>query len=73
MGETGASNEFVFVSTDNPVQHVLRNIKKSSKSRQDEKTLIPAFAYFLTASAKNLFLQGRLDTRLCPHAVLRFS
>ena len=29
------------------------------------------FCAFLSASTKNLFLQGRLDTRMCPHAVSR--
>ena len=44
-------------------------IMKSSKVRQDQKTLISVLAHFLNASAKILFLQGRLETRPCTHAV----
>ena len=38
--------------------------KKIRKFRHDQKTLISVFAYFLSVSAKNLFLQERLDTML---------
>ena len=37
---TGASLKLAFVFTDNPVQNILRKIKKSSKVRQKQKTLI---------------------------------
>ena len=37
------------------------------------KTLIPAFVSVFTATAKNCFLQGRLDTILCLHPILIFS
>ena len=50
----------------------MRNIKKSSKVRQDRKTLISVIAYFLSASVNNLFLKGRLDTKLCLYAYLSF-
>ena len=33
---------------------------------QDQKALIAAFAYFLSASAKNSFLKRRLGARLSP-------
>ena len=57
----------------NSVQNVLRKIKKSSNVIQDLKTLISVFAYVLsTTSAKNLFLQGRRDTKSWFHVVLRF-
>ena len=45
--------------------------KKSSKVTDSQQILIFVFAYFLSGSGKNLFLQGRLG-KLCPHAVLRF-
>ena len=47
-----------------PVQNVLGEIKNSRKFRQNRKTLMSVFAYFLSASSKNLFLQGRLGTKL---------
>lgn len=31
---------------------------------------MPVFAYFLSANANNSFLQERLGTRSCPHAIL---
>ena len=40
--------------------------------RQRRKNFISVFAHFFSASATNLFLQGRLDTRLCLYAVLWF-
>ena len=39
--------------------------KKSSKVRQNQKTSTSVFTYFLSAIAKNPFLQGRLGTELC--------
>ena len=50
----------------------MRKIKKSSKVRQDRKTLISVIAYFLSASVNNLFLKERLDTKLCLYAYLSF-
>ena len=46
---------------------------KLCKVRQDHKTLISVFLIFLSASAKSLFRQRKLDTKLCPETVLRFS
>ena len=40
---TGVSYELAFVSKDNPVQNILRKIKKSSKVRQKKNTLICVF------------------------------
>ena len=34
------------------MQNVLRKIEKSSKFREEQKTLIPVFAYFLSNGAK---------------------
>ena len=46
--------------------------KKSRRIRQIWETLISFFMYFLRASAKPLFVQGRLVAKICLHAVLRF-
>ena len=67
-----ANSKLAFVSKENPLKNTLGKIKKSKKVRQYRKALIPAFANFLRVSARNLFLQVRLDGGLCPHAVLRF-
>ena len=56
----------------NHVQSILRKIKKSSKVTQNWKENDTVSACFLRSITKNLFLQGRLGTRLCPHVVLRF-
>ena len=45
----------------NLLQNILGEIKKSKKVSQYRETLIPVFAHFLSASAKNLFLQKSLD------------
>ena len=45
---------------------------KSSKIRIKQKTLISAFALFLTAIAKSSFLEETMDTRLYTHSILRF-
>ena len=45
---------------------------KFGKIAHEQKTLISSFAYFLTAIAKVLFLQGRLGTMLCLYPNLRF-
>ena len=47
--------------------------KKLSKARQNRKTLISVYVYFLSASSKNLYLLGKLGTDLCIHVSLRFS
>ena len=39
----------------NQLQNIFGKIKQSIKFKQDHKTLISAFAYFLRASAKDLF------------------
>ena len=41
----------------NQWQNILLKVRKSSKTGQDQKTLISAFAYVLTAVAKNKFLE----------------
>ena len=56
----------------NPVQNVLRKIKNSSKVRQNRKTFMSIVEYFLSTSAKNLFSQGRLGTRLLFRALLQW-
>ena len=38
----------------NPLQNILRKIKKSREVRKERETLISAFAYFMSASTKNL-------------------
>ena len=48
-------------------------IKKSGKAGQNRKILMPDSSNFLSFIAKNLFLQGKLDTRLCSHSVLGLS
>ena len=57
----------------NPLQNILRKIKKSSKVKQSRKNLIFVFAFFLTASAKILFLQGRLRKSCVPMQLCDFS
>ena len=49
----------------NPVVNLLTKIKKSSRDRHDQKILICIFTYFFS------FLEESMDTRLCPHSVLR--
>lgn len=48
------------------MQNILRNIKELHKVRQNRRALISHFAYFLKASTRYLFLQGRLNIRLRP-------
>ena len=67
-----ANYNLEFDSKNNPLQNVLGKVKKLNKVRQYQKALISVFPHFLSTSAKNLFLQGKLDTGLCPHAVFRF-
>ena len=49
----------------NHAQNLRSNVKKSSKIGQDEKTLISVSAQFVTTSTKFLFMERRLETRLC--------
>ena len=42
----------------NPVQNILKKIKKSRKVRQDHKTLISIFAYFSSANGKRYYSRG---------------
>ena len=65
------SESLAFPSKNNLQQNTLKNVKRSSKFRQGQKTLIFVLGHLLSASPKYLFLQGRLDTRLRPHAALR--
>ena len=51
---------------------MLRKIKESHKVRQNQGTL-SHFPCFLRASTRYVFLQGRLNIRLCPSVVLRFT
>ena len=57
----------------NPVKYILKKIKKSSKVRQKKKKMISFFAYRLSTSAKNVFLQGILGKRLSPNEFFQFS
>ena len=45
---------------------------KSSKTGQEKESLVSIFACFLTAIGKVLVFEGKLGTRLCAHAGLRF-
>ena len=36
---------------------------------QDKKSLLSAFTYFMTAIAKALFMEGRLDIKLCLRSI----
>ena len=70
--EHWANYKSAFFSKGNPLKNALGKIKKSKKVRQYRKALIPAFTNFLSVNARNLFLQGRLDGGLCPHAMMTF-
>ena len=65
LKKTEVSFKLAFVSTDNLVQNILKKLRKQANL----DNLDTCFSH----NAKNLFLQERLSTRLCPHAVLRFS
>lgn len=67
-----ANYNLEFASKNNPLQNIFGKVKKSNKVRQYQKALISVFAHFLSTSAKNLFLLGKLDMGLCPHEVFRF-
>ena len=55
----------------NPEQNIWDKVKRTIKIGLDQKTLLSAFTYFLTALAQAFFLEGRLGTRLflCPNFV----
>ena len=55
-----------------PVENIWSRGRKSSEIGEDQKTLIPALAYFLIAIGKVLFLERRLSTVLYPQLNLRF-
>lgn len=46
---------------------------KAGKIWQVKPMLIFPFASFLGTVAKKSFLEERMDTKLCPNSVLRFS
>ena len=48
-------------------KYILRKIKISSRSGQDQKSLMIVFDQFLYTGAKNSFLEGRPDSRLHSH------
>ena len=58
-------------STDNynHGQYTWKKVKKSSKIGLEQKTLISAFAYFLTTITKMLFLKRILGTRIYLHLI----
>ena len=71
LEETEPSYDQKFFCSDNFGQNNWNKVKRSSKIGRDFKGLISAFAYFMTALGKVLFLGGRLGTRLCLHPNLR--
>ena len=66
IGSLGSSLKYCHKPTA-----ILRKIFSEKLKYQPKSTKV--FAYFLGASAKNLFLPGRLENKLCHHEVLRFS
>ena len=62
--EIGSSYDQKFVCSHNPGENIWNKVQKSSKIRQDQKTLVSIFVYFLTTIAKVQFLEGRLGPRL---------
>ena len=54
----------VFLHINNPGQNLWQKVKKSTKTVQGKKFLISAFAQVFTGITKNLYLEGRLSTRL---------
>ena len=46
LNKTGASCKIPFLSGNNSVQNILKKTKKSSKVRQNSKTLISVSIYF---------------------------
>ena len=63
----GFSKDKKIFDFNNYAATILGKIEKSSKTRQEKKSLRSIFACFLTAIAKVPFLEGRL------HPNLRFS
>ena len=55
-----------------PRKNIWKREKKSSKIGQDQRNSISGFAYFLSASAKVEFLEGKMSPWLCLHPNLRF-
>ena len=51
----------------NPGQNIWNKVRKSSKTGQNNKTLISTFACSLIAIAKVELLEGRIDTRTSLH------
>ena len=63
--ETRPSYGQRFACSDNLWQNILNKIEKSSKIGENKKSLISAFACFLTAIAKVSFLEGRSNGKCC--------
>ena len=59
LKETGTSYKFVFASKDNSMQTIFTKFVKTSKVRQELKTSVSLFTYFLSAGTKTFFLLGR--------------
>ena len=74
---TNISNLFLApiwrIQNYNPREIIWQKVRKSSKIGEEQKTLLSAFAYVLTTSAKSWFMQRKLDTNMCSHLILRFS
>ena len=77
MGKFGPKNQNcqfkLKFGTYNLGQNIWNKIEKSSKPGQGKKILISTFVCFLTAIAKDYFLEGRRGTRLCLHPNVRFA
>ena len=71
------SNEEFFLTLNsfnyNQWQKILPKVRKSGKIGQDKTTLMSTFAWLLSAIAKKLYLEGKLETSLCLHKILSFS
>ena len=52
MNKTGPTQDQNFVCSDNPGQSICNKIEKSSKNREEKKSLRSTFVCFLTAIAK---------------------
>ena len=61
------------LTTYNLGQNNWNKVKKASKIRQEQKTLLTVPALFLTAITKVLFLEGRLRTRFYLYPILIIS
>ena len=55
--------QLALVSTDSPAQNILKKIKKSNIVRQNQQTLLSAFAfaYFLSTNAKSFISAGETE------------